>query len=168
MRKSGFRIPPAVIVILAGILAFNIGNYVGGQEASVPARTRARNLYEFDINDLQKQIDNAAEEHKLQLASLQEKNLTEIRSLEQANTSAAGTLERDHFQKINALNAEHVYFIDIRQVEYNLELLAERDVFYLKGQVDARDNMQNRIAEKHNNNIINNDWNAPVYSIRRR
>ena len=167
MIKTCYKILFTVL-IMAGLISFFSGFYMGKKEAAIPAKAAAEKSFKSEIDNLQKQIRRTTEDHNMRLVSLQREQASEINSLEQINASAIRSLERDQNLKINTLKNEHVNVINVRQSEHNQELLAERDTFYLKGQIDARDSIQNQIDERHNRNISNNDWNAPVYSIRRR
>ncbi|MCL2473150.1 MAG: hypothetical protein FWF26_05675 [Treponema sp.] len=157
----------ALAVIPVCFIVFFIGYNKGKREAYAPARIEARKSLEAQASDLQQQIKNTTENYDKQILSLQEKNTSEIDILERRNLSAIDALKREQAASIDKLIKDHENSIGIKQAGFTQELIAERNAYYIKGQVDARNTIQNQIDEKVRINASQNDWNAPVFSIKR-
>jgi len=156
-----------IIVVVACLITYNAGIRKGKKEAYASAWIEAEKSLIAEISDLQNQIKITAENYSSKISSLQKNQASEIGVLEKKNASIISALKDEQVLEISKLKETQTNVLSTMQSEFAQELIDTRDSYYIKGQIEARDRVQNQIDEKAQSNIAKNDWNAPVFTIKK-
>jgi flagellar biosynthesis/type III secretory pathway protein FliH len=77
------------------------------------------------------------------------------------------SITKNYENKINLLNKEHNNKISSLSKNYEDRIVQAREEEFRNGQIQMRNRIDRQINTNVRNNIANNDWNAPVTSIKK-
>jgi hypothetical protein len=146
----------AVVVIIIYSITWNLGFKKGQAETYEPTKIVAAQTYEAEIADLQKQINAVSQTYESDVADLRKKQMREITVLETKQATEIVNLQEEKETEVS-----------FTQIKHNDELKETQETYYVKGQADIRSSIQNQIDSKARENMLKNDWDAPVFSTRR-
>jgi flagellar biosynthesis/type III secretory pathway protein FliH len=86
--------------------------------------------------------------------------------IEQSQTKV-NSITNDYENKISLLNKEHNNKISLLSKDYENKIVQARREEFINGQTQMRNRIESQINTNVRNNIANNDWNAPVTSIKK-
>lgn len=156
-------IPVAVICLVTYCSGYNEGRV----EAYGHEITIAANSYEAELGDLQNQIKDISANYDKEIVSLQKKQTLEINVLQKKKALEITALQSDQNSEISNLQEKQYLEADRLEAKHEKEVIETRDSYYIKGQTDARTSVQKQIDSKAAKNMSKNDWDAPVYSVKK-
>jgi hypothetical protein len=146
-----------IIGVVVGFLATYCSGYRKGMEEQYQLTKAALSeAYEAEISELQEKIRTAKENYDNEFLALQRRHNIEINSLQKKQSAEIVTFQQNHASEIDKLKEKN-----------HENLIQTRDSSYVAGQKDSRDAVQNEIDSNARRNMEKNDWNAPVYSLRK-
>jgi hypothetical protein len=166
-NKGGIILVGMIIGIIMGPVAYYSGFKKGKAETYEPTKIIAIQTYEVEIIDLRKQIDDISQDYEKNAAVMRQQQAREINSLGTRQSNEIYALEENQTTEIVNLQKDKESELDFTQTKHENELKETQETYYVKGQVDSRSSIQNQIDSKYQENISNNDWNAPVFSTKR-
>jgi hypothetical protein len=122
----------------------------------MPAFTAAANPYETEAAGLQKQTSDIASRYEKRMSDLQKKQTAEINSLRRKQTSELAGVQHNNSSEVERLAPQ-----------FEKEIVETRNSSYLNGQVSARSSVQSQIDAKRQESRAKQDWNAPLYSLKK-
>jgi hypothetical protein len=155
-NKSGIILVGMIIGIIMGPVAYYSGYKKGRAETYELTKIVAIQTYDARIGDLKEQINDISQDYEKNAAALRQQQAREINNLE---TKQITEIEKSKEEKVSELS--------FMQTKHEDALKETQETYYVKGQVDSRSSIQNQIDSKYQENISNNDWNAPVFSTKR-
>ncbi|MFP3041252.1 hypothetical protein LQZ19_05460 [Treponema primitia] len=154
-------------ILIICIVIFCIGFNKGKKATYEPEKLIATNAYMLKIAELQKKVyDNTANYDK-EIALIQSRQATELNALQKKQILERNALKAEQIIKINDLQKNNYTDMNQLAVEHEKEIIKTRDSYYIKGQTDIRTSIQNNIDSKARENMTKNDWDAPVYSVKK-
>jgi hypothetical protein len=156
-----------IAAISISIMLYYNGYKKGKTENYESERIAAGNAYEAEIVDLQNQMENNSVNYDKEIASLQKKQSLEINALQKKKSLEISDLQEKQTAEINGLREKNYFEVDRLTTVHEKEVIETRDSSYLKGQTDKRTSIQNQIDSKARENMARNDWDAPVYSVKK-
>jgi hypothetical protein len=156
-----------IIALIVCFVTFNSGFNKGKMETYEPTKIIAIQTYEAEIIDLRKQIDDSSKNYERDIAVLQQIQTQEINTLGKTQSNEIYALGKKQTTEIVNLQKDKESELGFTQAKHENEIKETQETYYVRGQVDTRSNIQNQIDSKFQENMSNNDWDAPVFSTRR-